>query len=89
MDGTAFSYVQGTDRRKLTYKWLLPHLKVYELRSFVRVSVSDLLMLENWKGETWAVKLTKNPFDFQNQGVWERDREFAEVEMTFEGLKIA
>lgn len=89
MDGTAFSYIQQTDRKKLTYKWLLSHLKMYELRTFVRSSISDLLTMENWKGERWMVKITKNPFEFQNQGVWERDKEFAEVEMTFEGVKIA
>jgi hypothetical protein len=89
MDGTAYSYIQNTDRKKLTYKWLLPHLKVYELRTFVRSSFSDLLTLENWKGEIWMVKITKNPFEFQNQGVWERDKEYAEVEMTFEGKQVA
>jgi hypothetical protein len=26
MDGTAFSYIQNTDRKRLTYKWLLAHI---------------------------------------------------------------
>lgn len=89
MDGTAFSYIQQTDRRKLSYRWLLPHLKIYELRQFVVNSFSDLLTIDNWKGERWAVRITKNPFEFSNQGVWEKDKEYAEVEMEFEGKKLA
>lgn len=88
MDGTAFSYVQKTDRFKLTYRWKLSHLKTYELRAFVKESLSEMLTMVNWKGETWAVKITSNPFNFTNSGVWELDGEFAEVAMEFEGKKV-
>ncbi len=88
LDGTTWSYIQQTNRQRLKYKFRLPHLKLYELRTFVMNNFSDLLTMTNWKGELWQVKLVSDPFTFTNEGVWRGDLEFGVVELSFEGVKI-
>ena len=89
MDGTTRSFIQGTTRKKLTYQWKLSHLKAYELRQFVSRNMSEIITITDWNGIMYKTKITLNPFEFGNQGVYEKDREFAEVSMEFEGVKIS
>lgn len=88
MDGTAYSYIQRTQRQKLVYKWRLGHLKMYEFQSFIKKNLNDLITIINWKGETWRVRIMTNPFDFTNQSMWKLDKEMSEVAVEFEGVRI-
>lgn len=90
MDGTTRSYIQQVDRKKLVYNLRIGHIKAAEFRAFIVVNMSSLLSLINWKGEIWSVKITKNPFEMTNEGVWAGgDKESVTIELEMEGKQIA
>src|SRR5258708_1520749 len=65
MDGTLYTYVKSNARSKLQYALTLSRAKALELRAFVLSYYRATVLLTNHKGETWNVKFTSNPFEFE------------------------
>lgn len=79
---------QGTSE-KLKYNFFLGKQKAYELQTFVLGNLARPFILENFKGETWRVYLSNNPFEFMTDSRWLNERERVQINMEFEGIKIS
>lgn len=94
MRGKAYTYVKTTDFRKLSYTFHIPRIKAYELIDFVSESNSEIIDIENWKGEVWRTLLSMNPTDFTSIERYASEKEFddqrekVEVRMEFEGFRL-
>lgn len=94
MRGKAYTYVKTTDFRKLSYTFHIPRIKAYELIDFVSESNSEIVDVENWKGEIWRTLISLNPTDFMSveryasQKQFDDQREKVEVRMEFEGFRL-
>ncbi len=89
MEGTTRQFIQATPRLRLTYRWRLSHIKVYELRAFVIASLSKIVTIVDWNGVVYSAQIVKNPFEFDNEGVYKNEKEFAVAEIVFEGIKTS
>jgi len=87
MTGDTFTYVKKTTTQKLKYSFNLGTYKAIELRKFLEEHSSELITLRNWKGETWFVYLTNNPFEFVHAARWQPKGERVDVTLEFEGIK--
>ena len=84
-DGTLYTYVKRTDRRKLGYTFQLTRMKALELKAFIRAYAGEKIRLTNHKDEVWVVVLSDDNFDFAQV-----DRcNNMNITLQFEGVKIA
>ena len=87
MTGDTFTYVKKTATEKLKYTFNLGTYKAIELREFLVGHSHELITLHNWKGETWYVFLTNNPFEFSHAARWQPLGERVDITLEFEGIK--
>lgn len=94
MAGKVYTYVKKTDFRKLNYTFHIGRTKAKELMDFLIENNTNVITLNNFKGETWFVYIISNPNDLTTQGRFasscnpDRDREKVSVTLEFEGVKI-
>lgn len=94
MQGKTYTYVKTTDFRKLAYTFWVPRIKAYELIDFVSESNSEVIDIENWKGEIWRTLISNNPTDFTSveryasEKQFDDQREKVEVRLEFEGFRL-
>jgi hypothetical protein len=84
MNGRKVTHVKTNKNRRVNYTFrLLDKPKALELLEFCRYYNSDLIRLQNWKGEIWKVNLLTNPIDFVQTRRYGTD-----VALEFEGELI-
>ena len=90
MNGMKYSYVKSNPRRRLTYEFRLTRMKTLELQAFIESYFDSEIKITNHKDEVWHVRLVNNPFDFSNVGAafGAPGREFANIQIQFEGVKV-
>ena len=84
-DGTLYSYVKRTDRRKLGYTFQLSRAKALELKEFIIAYAGEKIRLTNHKDEVWVVVFADDNFDFAQV---DRCNNMT-ITLQFEGVKIA
>lgn len=84
LDGTLFTYVKTTPRRKLIFQFKLTREKALELNAFFQAYHAETILLTDHNGIEWSGKFTSNPFDFSGDG---RDEAQA-VQFEFEGEEV-
>ena len=70
MTGDTYTYVKKTSTEVVKYSFNLGTYKAIELRNFLLGHSQELITMHNWKGETWYVFLTNNPFEFVHAARW-------------------
>lgn len=83
MDGTKYTYVKSTDRRRLTYEFRLTRMKALELRAFILAYYDSDIKMTNHKDEVWEVKFVNNPFELSTSG-----RDSVSIQLVFEGRQL-
>jgi hypothetical protein len=84
VDGTLYTYIKTTDRRKLLFQFKLTREKALELYAFFKAYHSTTISLIDHNGIEWVGKFTSNPFDFEDGG---RDEQ-QEIQFEFEGEEV-
>lgn len=84
LDGTLFTYIKTTQRRKLIFQFNLTREKSLELNAFFQAYHSETILLTDHNDVTWTGKFTSNPFDFNSNG---RDEAQA-IQFEFEGEEV-
>jgi len=84
IDGTLYTYVKTTARRKLIFQFILTREKALELYYFFQSYFTTTISLTDHNGIEWSGKFISNPFDFGGHG---RDEE-QEIQFEFEGTKV-
>lgn len=81
IDGTLYTYIKTTIRRKLLLEFNLTREKALELNAFLQAYQGETILLTDHNDITWSGKFTVNPFDFSGVG---RDEQQA-IQLEFEG----
>ncbi len=68
LDGTLYTYVKTTTRRKLLLSFILTRGKALELNAFIQAYYTTTVSLTDHNGVEWLGKFTSNPFDFGGAG---------------------
>lgn len=89
MTGKIFTYRKTSDRQRLVYNFTLTRYKALELRQFILRQSNNYIILTNWKGQVWVVKLTNNPFEFAFKEHTKNDFGRITVGLEFEGIKVS
>lgn len=89
MNGDTYTYIKQSILRTLKYSFYLNRDKGLELRNFIIEHNTEIIHMLNWKGETWLVNLTNGPFELSSSGRYQPKGERVDVELNFEGIKIA
>lgn len=86
VDGTLFTYVQRTPRRKMAFSFELSQMKIQELFYLIKHYSTKEWLIE-FEG-VWQVKLTNNPIQASAKERAELSFEVADVTLEFEGVKL-
>jgi hypothetical protein len=89
MTGNVFTYKHTSNRFQLKYPFELTRLKVLELRTFIQNNYNNYIIMTNWKGSVWVVKLTNNPFAISNKSYTTTDYGRSTITLEFEGVKVS
>lgn len=89
MTGIFYTYVKTSQTRILNYDFVLGRAKALELRRFVAVSLSQLIYLQNWKGELYVGQFVNNPVSFVTAGRYAKGGERVTVTLNFEGIRLS
>lgn len=84
IDGTLYTYIKSTSRRRLIFQFILTREKALELYYFFQSYFTTSVSLTDHNDIEWYGKFTSNPFDFGGRG---RDEE-QEIQFEFEGVKV-
>jgi len=84
MNGRTYTYVKSSTLNKLAYTFELTYDKSLELKNFIDINHSNLIVMKNWRGEIWYTYITNNPVDFITKG----REEYVEVTLDFEGTRV-
>lgn len=84
IDGSAYTYVKTTDRRRLLFQFILTREKALELNAFFQAYHAKVVSLTDHNGVKWSGNFTSNPFNFENSG---RDEEQT-IQFEFEGEQV-
>lgn len=90
MDGTRRIYKRITISDILSYSFIIDRRKFYELRTFILNHNSDVIRLQNFKGEVWNVQFVTNPFNFVEEAYWgvQPGGNKCSITLDFEGVKV-
>lgn len=84
-------YKTETERRILTYTFIIQSKKFDELKTFVKRYNSKPFYMDNWKGEIWYVRFNTNPFEFTEEAYWKEaelvGKNKYSVTLSFEGVR--
>ena len=84
IDGTLYTYVKTTERRKMLFQFRLTRGKAMELYYFFETYFATEVFLTDHNGIEWRGNFTSNPFDFGGAG---RDEQ-QEIQFEFEGVEV-
>ena len=85
MNGTLYSYVKTSDRKKLIYDFNMTREKSLELLEFIKVYHYYNIKMTNFKGEVWNVKLITDLHDLTAITIGE----YQTIRLEMSGIKIA
>jgi hypothetical protein len=88
MNGGTRTYVKRSDRQKFKYSFTVGKVKSRELRDFLLNYNSDIIQINNWKGEIWYAYLMNNPVELTATGRYLNEDEKVEITLEFEGVRI-
>jgi hypothetical protein len=89
MTGLTYAYARRSAKRHLKYSFLLGRQKALELEDFLTNHGTEVMRLENHKGEVWLVTCLSQPYEFKANSRWLNDEERLDVSLEFEGVKVA
>lgn len=84
IDGSLYTYVKSTTRRKLLFQFNLTRGKAMELYYFFQSYYATQITLTDHNNVTWIGHFTSNPFDFVGAG---RDEQ-QQIQFEFEGTPV-
>lgn len=84
IDGSLYTYVKTTTRRKLLLQFNLTREKALELNAFLQAYHAETVLLTDHNDVEWTGKFTSNPFDFSGDGRDERQV----IQLEFEGSPV-
>ena len=84
LDGTLYTYVKTTERRKMLFQFNLTRGKAMELYYFFEAYFATEISLTDHNEIEWLGNFTSNPFDFGGAG---RDEQ-QEIQFEFEGVAV-
>ena len=88
MNNVMYTYVKSSSSRVLRYTFTLNRNKALELQNFFRDHHSNSIRMDNWKGETWKVKVKSNPLDFVKNTRYSPTGPRVDVSLEFEGDRV-
>jgi hypothetical protein len=68
---------------------MLGRQKALELEDFLTNHGTEVMRLENHKGEVWFVTCLSQPYEFKANSRWLNDEERIDISLEFEGVKVA
>lgn len=86
--GSTYTFVKSSDRRKLEYNFRISLAKSFELRAFLIANLSETFVIQDWKSNTWIAKFVGNPHDLEAEGRWSKENEVIRVDLEFEAVKV-
>ena len=89
MTGLTYAYARRSTKRRLKYAFQLGRQKALELEDFLTDHGTEIMRLDNHKGEVWYVACLSVPYEFQANSRWLNDEERIDIELEFEGVKVA
>lgn len=87
--GVSYTHIKTSDRRKLSWPFKLGYDKIVELRQFMVIAISQVIIVTDWKGHIWRGYFTSNPFEFSAEARYANKREKIDVTLEFEATKIS
>lgn len=88
MNGVVRTYVKTSVTKRLSYTFKMKTDKALELREFVDKHPTDVMRMENFKGEIWQVQFTNDPFEFNYDSRRAPCKEDVLVTLEMEGTKL-
>lgn len=64
MDGTRYTYIKKSERRKMQWTFRLSRNKALELRAFIQAYFASKIRITDHRNHIWIVNFTNNPFEF-------------------------
>jgi hypothetical protein len=89
MTGLTYAYARRSSKRYLKYSFMLGRQKALELEDFLTNHGTEVMRLENHKGEVWFVTCLSQPYEFKANSRWLNDEERIDISLEFEGVKVA
>jgi hypothetical protein len=88
ISGVTRSFVKRSNTRLLSYTWFLDYNKSLELRQFFVDNHTEPLVIENWKGEIWHVRLITTEIAATSQKAAGKARQIDSITLEFEGKRL-
>lgn len=89
MTTNVYTYIKQTDLNKLSYTFKISTKKARELRKFLMEYMSNIINVNNWKGEIWVTQITNNPVEEISKELAFNCDEFIETTLEFEGICLS
>ncbi len=87
MSGDFRTYIKRTPNDKLHWQFILQKPKKDELEQFIETEINNTLIIHDWRGRRWQVRLTTDSYDFTELARWAPGGNKFEVTLEFEGTR--
>lgn len=88
MNGKVYTYIKTAQWNRVHYDFTITQKKAFEFRQFLLDNLSEILTIQNWKGQTYVGQFLSNPSLFTYTGRYSKSNEKVTISLDFEGVRV-